>query len=70
MNFSLSSLVDQLALVAVTTETVLGVATPVTVDGAAEEDELPPPPILQPAVNANTARTRRTTRALRNEFAI
>jgi hypothetical protein len=59
-------------LVAVTTDTLLGVATPSTVADAAVEEEPPPPPpkSLQPDINANIAKTKRTLRALRNDFAI
>jgi hypothetical protein len=61
-----------LALVAVTTETLLGVLTPSTVDDeAAEEEEPPPPPkSLQPDINAKITRTTRTPRALKNDLAI
>jgi hypothetical protein len=58
--------------VAVTTETLLGVSTPVTVDDDEEEEEPPPllPKSLQPVNSATIARTRKTLRALRCDFAI
>jgi predicted transcriptional regulator len=61
-----------LALVADTTETLLGVATPSTVAAEAEEEPPPPPPpkSLQPDINAKITRTKRTLRALKNDLAI
>jgi len=60
-----------LALVAVTTETLLGVAIPSTVADEAEEEPPPPPPkSLQPDINAKITRTTRTLRALKNDLAI
>jgi len=58
-------------LVAVTTDTLLGVATPVTAsDDEEEEEEEEGEEPLQPVSNANTTRAKRTLRVFRNNFAI